>query len=67
MCPRAARRCSRRSSAAARAARSEDADLDLAVDALHGAVFYRLLLSGEPLDDDFADRLTQHTLAGLLA
>ena len=28
------------------AARTEDADLDLAVDALHGAVFYRLLLSG---------------------
>ena len=32
-----------------------DADLELAVDALHGAVFYRLLLSGEPLDADFAD------------
>jgi AcrR family transcriptional regulator len=44
-----------------------DADLELAVDALHGAVFYRLLLSGEPLDDDFADRLTGQTLAGLAA
>ncbi len=45
----------------------EDADLELAVDALHGAVFYRLLLSGQPLDDDFADRLNEQTLAGLLA
>ena len=44
-----------------------DVDLDLAVDALHGAVFYRLLLSGEPLDEDFADRVTEQTLAGLLA
>jgi AcrR family transcriptional regulator len=44
-----------------------DADLELAVDALHGAVFYRLLLSGEPLDDDFADRLAEQTLAGLAA
>jgi AcrR family transcriptional regulator len=45
----------------------EDADVELAVDTLHGAVFYRLLLSGQPLDDDFADRLTEQTLAGLLA
>lgn len=44
-----------------------DADLELAVDALHGAVFYRLLLSGKPLDDDFADRLAEQTLAGLAA
>jgi AcrR family transcriptional regulator len=42
-----------------------DADLELAVDALHGAVFYRLLLSGRPLDADFADRLAEQTLAGL--
>jgi AcrR family transcriptional regulator len=44
-----------------------DADIELAVDALHGAVFYRLLLSGEPLDDDFADRLAEQTLAGFAA
>ena len=43
----------------------EDADLELAVDALHGAVFYRLLLSGEPLDDAFADHLADQKLAGL--
>jgi AcrR family transcriptional regulator len=44
-----------------------DADLELAVDTLHGAVFYRLLLSGEPLDPDFADRLAEQTFAGLAA
>ena len=43
----------------------KDADLELAVDALHGAVFYRLLLSGEVLDDDFASRLADHVLEGL--
>ena len=43
----------------------EDADLELAVDALHGAVFYRLLLSGAPLDATFADRLADQMLAGL--
>jgi hypothetical protein len=37
------------------------------VDALHGAVFYRLLLSGEPLDDAFVDRLADQTLVGLVA
>ena len=42
-----------------------DADLELAVDALHGAVFYRLLLSGEPLDDAFAEELSKQTLVGL--
>jgi AcrR family transcriptional regulator len=42
-----------------------DADLELAVDALHGAVFYRLLLSGEPLDAAFAERLAGELLAGL--
>jgi AcrR family transcriptional regulator len=42
-----------------------DADLELAVDALHGAVFYRLLLSGEPLDAVFAERLADQVLAGL--
>src|ERR687891_1743364 len=40
-----------------------DADLELAVDALHGAVFYRLLLSGEPLDEPFAGRVAEQVLA----
>jgi AcrR family transcriptional regulator len=43
-----------------------DADLEVAVDALHGAVFYRLLLSGAPLDEEFAQRLADHVLAGLI-
>jgi AcrR family transcriptional regulator len=42
-----------------------DADLDVAVDTLHGAVFYRLLLSGEPLDDAFAERVADHVLDGI--
>jgi AcrR family transcriptional regulator len=42
-----------------------DADLDLAVDTLHGAVFYRLLLSGEPLNAEFADRVADQVLDGL--
>ncbi len=42
-----------------------DADLELAIDALHGAIFYRLLLSGEPLDAGFTERLAQHVLDGI--
>ena len=42
-----------------------DADLELAVDTLHGAVFYRLLLSGEPLDARFSADLAAQVLAGL--
>ncbi len=38
---------------------------ELAVDALHGAVFYRLLLSGEPLDDEFAELVASQVLGGL--
>jgi AcrR family transcriptional regulator len=45
----------------------DDADLELAVDALHGGVFYRLLLSGEPLDEAFAARLADQVLDGLSA
>jgi len=42
-----------------------DADLGVAVDALHGAVFYRLLLSGAPLDAEFAATVADHVVAGL--
>jgi AcrR family transcriptional regulator len=38
------------------------ADLDLAVDMLHGPTFYRLLVSGAPLDRAFARRLTDQVL-----
>ena len=43
----------------------DDADLELAVDALHGAVFYRLLLSGEPLDAGFIAQTAGQILVGL--
>lgn len=42
-----------------------DADLDLAVDALHGAVFYRLLLSGEPLEPQFTEQLANQVIRGI--
>jgi AcrR family transcriptional regulator len=42
-----------------------DADLELAVDTLHGAVFYRLLLSGQPTDAAFTERLARQVLSGL--
>ncbi|MDQ3670922.1 MAG: TetR/AcrR family transcriptional regulator [Actinomycetota bacterium] len=42
-----------------------DTDLKLAIDTLHGAVFYRLLLSGESLDDTFTRRLSDQVLAGI--
>jgi AcrR family transcriptional regulator len=43
-----------------------DADLEVAVDALHGAVFYRLLLSGAPLDEAFAQSVAEQVLGGLV-
>ena len=42
-----------------------DADLELAIDTLHGAVFYRLLFSGEPLDAAFTERLARQVIGGL--
>ena len=44
---------------------SAEADLAVAVDTLHGAVFYRLLLSGAPLDEEFAQRVADQVLDGL--
>lgn len=42
-----------------------DADVELAVDALHGAVFYRLLLSGEPLDARLTANVVEQVIRGL--
>jgi AcrR family transcriptional regulator len=39
------------------------ADIDLLVDLVLGPFFYRRLLTGAPLDDDFADRLVEHVLS----
>jgi AcrR family transcriptional regulator len=42
-----------------------DADLEVAVDTLHGAVFYRVLLSGAPVDEAFAERVADQVLSGI--
>ena len=36
-----------------------DLDLEVAVDLLLGPIYYRLLISGEPLNDTFVDRLVR--------
>lgn len=42
-----------------------DAPLDLIGDLLVGPLFWRLLMTGEPLDDAFAQRLVEGVLRGL--
>jgi AcrR family transcriptional regulator len=42
-------------------------DTALVADLVAGPIFYRHLVSGEPLDRAFADRLVDHVLAGLRA
>ena len=65
-CPRDGAPCSPHSSAVELAARfGMTPDLEVAVDALHGAVFYRLLLSGEPLDAGFIAQAAGQILVGL--
>ena len=44
-----------------------DVDLDLVVDMLHGPTFYRLLLSGAPLDRRFARQLADQVLDAIAA
>ena len=44
-----------------------DAPLDLIGELLVGPLFWRLLLTGEPLEDPFADRLVDGVLDGLAA
>lgn len=43
----------------------EDIDYELALDFLGGPLFYRLLITGAPLDDDFARHLVSAMLNGL--
>lgn len=43
----------------------EDADLELALDFLGGPLFYRLLITGGPLDDDLARGVVDLMLDGL--
>ncbi|WP_411700872.1 TetR/AcrR family transcriptional regulator [Conyzicola sp.] len=41
-----------------------DLDVELAMDELAGAVYYRVLITGAPLDDRYAHALVQSVLAG---
>jgi AcrR family transcriptional regulator len=43
-----------------------DVDLPVVVDALYGAVYHRLLMSGEPIDGRFISSLTDHVLLGVI-
>jgi AcrR family transcriptional regulator len=42
-----------------------DLDLEVAIDALFGPIYWRMLTGYAPLTDDFIDRLTDHVIAGL--
>ena len=44
---------------------SPDTDPDLAIDALYGPIYYRLLATGAPIDDAFVNGLADLVLAGL--
>jgi AcrR family transcriptional regulator len=45
----------------------EGLDLEVAADSLYGPIYYRLLISHAPLEEDFADTLADHVFAGLSA
>jgi AcrR family transcriptional regulator len=42
-----------------------DVDLDVALDELYGAVFFRLLLGHAPLDASFVDKLIEQVMEGI--
>lgn len=42
-----------------------DIDIEVAIDALYGALYYRLLVSHEPVEPDYADALIAHLYPGL--
>jgi len=44
-----------------------DIDLEIAIDALYGPIYWRMLTGYAPLSDDFIDRLTDHVMTGLSA
>jgi AcrR family transcriptional regulator len=50
--------------AAARGEARADLDVDLVIDLLVGPLYYRLLVSGQPLTDDFVDGVVDAVLAG---
>jgi hypothetical protein len=42
-----------------------DLDVDLALDALGGTLFQRLLILGEPVDRELVERLVEQLLQGI--
>ena len=44
-----------------------DLDVDVAVDALYGPIWYRILVPHAPLSREWASRLAEHVMGGLLA
>jgi AcrR family transcriptional regulator len=44
-----------------------DLDLEVAIDALYGPVYWRMLTGYAPLNDDFVDKLVDHVMVGLRA
>lgn len=44
-----------------------DLDLEIALDALYGPIYYRLLVPLNPLDASAAERIADHVFAGLMA
>jgi len=43
-----------------------DLDLEIAMDALYGPIYYRLLAGHAPLDEGFVDALANHVMFGLM-
>lgn len=43
----------------------EDLDIELSIDLLYGPIFYRLLVLGDPMDDDYVEKLVGYSLAGI--
>jgi hypothetical protein len=44
-----------------------DLEVELAVDLLYGAIYYRLLVSHQPLSEDYAHAVLQRALVGMAA
>ena len=44
-----------------------DLDLEVAVDALYGPIYYRMLVPVGPIDNDWVRSLARHVMVGLLA
>ncbi|CAH1206450.1 putative HTH-type transcriptional regulator [Paenibacillus plantiphilus] len=43
----------------------ENLDIALCTDLIYGPIFYRLLVSGDPIDDDYVKRLVTHVFDGI--